>query len=303
VSVRTADHVRAVAERLGYRAEPIFRPLQNHTSNSIIGVTVADATNPFYFGILRGAEVAAAKANHTVILIDAAESGRQEQAAYARVLPFLDGLVVTSSRMCDTVLRGFAKSHPVVVLNRFVSGLPCVLPDTDNGMLQAVRHLLALGHRQIGYLPGPEASWSSGRRWLALREAARQLGFPVHRLPSVRPTVEGGQNAARHVAERSATTAVICYNDLAAIGLIRGLKTLGLSVPEDVSLVGFDNIFASELVTPPLTTVASPMGLLGKTAVSHVIAMLGGARPRTNEPVRVPVRLIERSSTGPARAR
>lgn len=261
---------------------------------------MADATNPFYFGILRGAEVAAAKAGYTLVLIDAAESGRREQATCARVLPFLDGLIVTSSRMSDTVLRGFAKSHPVVVLNRFVGGLPCVVPDTDDGIGQAVTHLLDLGHRHIDYVPGPDASWSSGRRWLALREAARTRGFTAHRLAPVRPTVEGGHAVGQVIAER-ASTAVLCYNDLVAIGLLRGLAEAGVRVPDDVSVVGFDNIFASDIVTPALTTVASPMGVLGKTAFSHVLAMIGGAQPRTNEPVAVPVKLIGRASTGPAR--
>jgi LacI family transcriptional regulator len=298
VSVRTADHVRAVAERLGYRAEAVYRPVEAR-KHSVIGLTVADATSPADFDILRGAELAALESGYIVILIDAAESGRREQTAYEKVLPFIDGLIVASSRMSDTVLRGVAKSHPVVVLNRFVAGLPCVVPDNDNGVLQAVRHLLSLGYRQVDYVPGPDGSWSSGRRWVAVREAARTLGFTARRLPPVRPTVEGGYGAARPLIDRSGG-AVVCYNDLVAIGLMRGLVALGARVPEDFSLIGLEHSFVSDLVSPALTTVASPMGLLGQTAVNHVLAMLGGSQLRTTEPVLVPVKLIERDSTAAA---
>ncbi len=295
VSVRTADHVRAVAARLGYRAEGVFRPTAP-TGSKIIGVAIADLTNPFYFGILRGAEWAAARAGYTLLLVDAQESDVIERENLARVIPLVSGLVVGSTRTSDTVLRSVSKNTPVVILNRHVGGLACVVPDCHRGMRRAVEHLASLGHQHIHYLAGPDASWINGMRWVALREAAYELGVHEHRLGPTAPTVEGGHHAATQVAQRGAK-AVVCYNDVMAMGLMRGLSDLGLRVPEDVSVIGFDNTFASDLVTPRLTTVAAPLTTIGETAVRHVLAMIGGATPRGDAPTVVPVKLIVRGST------
>jgi LacI family transcriptional regulator len=165
-------------------------------------------------------------------------------------------------------------------------------------MRRAVEHLTMLGHQHIHYLAGPDASWINGMRWLAMREASYELGFHEHRIGPTAPTVEGGQHAAVQVVAKGAK-AVICYNDVMAMGLMRGLADMGVKIPEEVSVIGFDNIFASALVTPRLTTVAAPLTTLGETAVRHIVAMVGGARPRGDGPTIVPVRLIVRQSTAP----
>ncbi|MCL2483672.1 MAG: LacI family transcriptional regulator [Propionibacteriaceae bacterium] len=297
VSVRTADHVRAVAADMGYRGDTLFRanPAERHRT---IGLSVSDAANPFYFGILRGAETQAAKSDYTMLLIDAQESAARERHNLDRMLPLVDALIVASSRMSDTVLRSVAKSHPVVVLNRYVGGLPCVVPDTPHGMRQAVAHLLQLGHSSVHYLSGPDASWISGMRWLSVREAAAAMGFVAHRVGPVPPTIEGGASAAHQIIARRAT-AVICYNDLTAMGLIKALAAKGYNVPDDLSVIGCDNVFSSELLTPSLTTVAAPMGVLGDTAVRHVMAMLSGTKTHVTGPLTIPVKLMVRNSTGP----
>ena len=229
VSVRTADHVREVATQLGYRVDGVFRPTSPQ-NNKLIALATADVTNPFYFGILRGAEWAAARAGYTLLLIDAQESETIERQNLSRVLPLVSGMVIASTRTSDTVLRSVSKSTPVVVLNRQVGGLACVIPDSPRGMRRAVEHLATLGHRHIYYLPGPEASWMNGIRWLAMREAAAELGLRETRLTAAIPTVEGGHHAADEVVSRG-VKAVVCYNDVMAMGLMRGLKSqYGLQV-------------------------------------------------------------------------
>jgi len=300
VSVRTADHVRAVAADMGYREDSIFRPILT-TRRHTIGLAVADVTNPFYFGILRGAEAQANKSGYTMLLMDAQESVAKERNNLDRMLPLVDGLIVASSRMSDTVLRSAAKSHPVMVLNRYVGGLPSVAPDTSHGMKQAVAHLFQLGHTSVHYLAGPDASWISGMRWLSVRSAAASMGLTAHRVGPAVPTVEGGAAVAKQIIDRRAT-AVICYNDLTAIGLMKALLHKGYSIPGDISLIGCDNIFSSDLVTPALTTIAAPMAVLGNTAVKHIVAMLNGAKPQSAAPITIPVKLIVRHSTGPCPA-
>src|SRR5690606_28137204 len=180
VSSETSAHIRAVADRLGYRQEEIFRP-STPTRHSIMGLAVSDITNPFYSGVIRGAERAAAEAGLTLVVGDAYESAAAEREMLDRQLPIVDGIVITSSRLSDTDLRGLARVKPAVVLNRQVRGLPCFVPDNTRGIKRAAEHLGELGHNAIAYVAGPEASWADGMRWRALREAAFELGLSANR--------------------------------------------------------------------------------------------------------------------------
>lgn len=297
VSSATAERIHAVAAELGYRRQSLFRPDQDARTR-VIGLAVSDITNPFYFGIIRGAERAAATADFTLMVGDAHESTEAERRMLSRHVGLVDGLVITSSRLSDTDLRGLARQVPVVVLNRRVHGLPCVIPDNSRGMRRAAEHLATLGHRRIGYVAGPEASWADGARWRALREASLELGLTEVRIGPVSPTVAGGRGAARTVRQQQ-LSAVIAYNDLVGIGVLRGLHDLGVDVPAEVSVVGFDNTLPADLVTPGLTTVASPSVLLGETAAVNVINQVT-KQAQSREALQVlPVRLVVRRSTGP----
>ncbi len=298
VSAQTAQKIRQVAEELGYRSREVSRTSAKSTTK-VLGLAVADITNPFNFRVIRGCQSAAAEAGFVVTLNDAQESEALEREMLRRSLPLLDGLIIASSRLSDTELRTLAKSLPVVILNRRVSGLHCIVPDMAHGVRKAAEHLMALGHRNITYLAGPEASWADGMRWRAVRESARELGFTEHRVGPFAPTLQGGRGAAEVIAARR-LKAVVCFNDLMAIGLMQGLAERGIKVPEQVSVVGFDNIFASALVTPGLTTVAAPLTMLGDSAVRYITATLTGHKTPETGPVLVPVRLIVRQSTGPA---
>jgi LacI family transcriptional regulator len=186
------------------------------------------------------------------------------------------------------------------VLNRVLPDLPCVVTDNRRGMRRAAAHLAELGHRRITYVAGPAASWADAMRWCSLREAAAELGLQARRIGPCPPVVEGGTRAAAELA-RSPATAVIAYNDLMAIGVIRALTAAGVRVPPDVSVVGFDNIFAAQLVTPALTTVAAPLHAMGYAAVRNLLAHTRGARTTSREPIRLPSRLVVRSSTAAPR--
>lgn len=298
VSAQTAERIRAVAEELGYRSREVARTAPR-TTTKVLGLAVADITNPFNFRVIRGCQAAAAEAGFVVTLSDSQESEALEREMLRRSLPLLDGLVIASSRLSDTELRTVAKTIPVVVLNRRVAGLHCIVPDMGAGVRKAAEHLVQLGHRSITYLAGPEASWADGIRWRAVRDSSRDVGFTEHRVGPFAPTLQGGRASAEVIAARKAR-AVICYNDLMAIGLMRGLQERGLRVPEDVSIVGFDNIFASALTSPSITTVAAPLTMLGDSAVRYIVGSLSGSKSIETIPLTVPVRLIIRESTGPA---
>ncbi|GIG20436.1 LacI family transcriptional regulator [Cellulomonas chitinilytica] len=295
VNADTAARIRRVAEEMGYRANPLARALPTGKT-SLLALVVSDVTNPFYFEIIRGAELAATEADYTLLVADVHESATAERTALERALPLVEGVVLGTSRMSDSTIRVMAKQRPTVVLNRVLTGIPSVITDNARGTRRAVEHLAELGHRSLAYVAGPEASWADGMRWRAMRETAEELSLRVHRVGPYAPTLTGGTEAALAVAG-SPATAVVAYNDLVAIGLMRGLAAAGVRVPRDVSVVGFDDIFGAELCSPALTTVAAPLQSLGRFAVQ---TLLSGMRSRTPPDARaalLPAQLVVREST------
>lgn len=302
ISAETGERIRAAAARMGYRTNPPARALSTGRS-SMVALVIPDVTNPVYFDITRGAEDAAAEAGYTMLLADFRETGQLERKAIDRAVPAVEGLVLGGPRISDSAIRMAAKQRPTVILNRAVTGLPSVVIDNPRGMRRAAEHLGELGHAAITYLAGPEASWADGMRWRALREAGLELDLRVRRLGPYPPTLAGGLAAVDDVLGQ-ATTAVVAYNDLMAIGLMHGLQRARVPVPRQVSIVGFDNIFGSDFCTPALTTVAAPLRALGAAGVRRLLAQLGGAIPWPGRPEVLPVRLVVRASTAqPSRKR
>lgn len=298
VSAATAARVRAAAVELGYRRSSAA-PALVHAPTRLIAMVVADISNPVFQDVIRGAEAACEVAGYTMLLVNGQESATRERHAAEQLLSTVDGLILTSPRLSDSGIRVLAKQRPVIVLNRIVRGLPSVLTDASRGARRAVEHLGQLGHRTITYLGGPEASWTDGIRWRSVEESGLQLEIRTRRVGPHTPTPGGGERAAHHWAQ-SPTSGVVAFNDLMAIGFIRGLRALGVEVPRDVSVVGFDNSITGALTTPGLTSVASPLSLQGGTAVRNLLAIIGGARS-SQEPVLLPVKLVARASTSRAR--
>ena len=201
------------------------------------------------------------------------------------MLSTVDGLILASPRMDDEKIRALAADKPVVVINREIEGVPCVVPDVNKGISQAVRSLAANGHQQLAYVAGPPQSWMSRRRWEGVQAACDWYKLEAVRLESSKPTVDGGRQVARDVLA-SGATAVITYNDLLAIGLMQELQAAGMHVPDQISIVGFDDIFGADFTTPALTTVRSPLGECGSRAATLLLDMLlrpgwaRGSRPR-----------------------
>ncbi|MET0425570.1 MAG: LacI family DNA-binding transcriptional regulator [Actinoplanes sp.] len=297
VSAPTARAIFEAADRLGYRTDRLAghaRPPDRATK--AIGLVIADVTNPFYGEIIKGAYEAARADGYLLILSHTSESPELERRSIEDELGAVDALVIASSRMSDSALRTIAKQKAVVLLNRTIPEVSCLIPDNPLGVRRAAEHLRGLGHDALVYVAGPAESWSEGVRWRALQDTAASLGLDVRRLGPNPPTVPAGFQVARRVAGLNAT-AVLAFNDQLAIGVLKGLRTLGRHVPDDVSVVGFDNIQFDEIVQPALTTVAAPLRRMGEAGVRNCIAVLHGARP-SGSPLVLPVQLIERESTG-----
>lgn len=295
VSVATASLVRDAAQRLGYQRGGAIPDVARQSQ--LLAMLVSDIRNPVFTDLIRGADTAAEAAGYTLVVFDSRESMARERR-FERYLSVVDGLLLASPRLPATGIRMLAKQRPLVVLNRAVGDLPCVLTDAAEGARYAVEHLNELGHRDVTYVGGPAASWTDGVRWRGVQQSARDLSMRASRIGPTLPTVEGGFRAATTWAA-SPTTSVIVFNDVMAIGFIVGLRSLKLEVPRDVSVVGFDNSQLGMLTTPPLTSVASPLREQGTTGTNTLIAILSG-RPISTEPILLPARLMRRESTGPA---
>jgi DNA-binding LacI/PurR family transcriptional regulator len=300
VNAETARRVLMTGERLGYRWDRLHgQQLGERGLHHAIGLVIADVTNPFYGEIIKGAYEAAREAGLQLILSHTNESPEVERETIEQELRQVDGVVIASSRMTDSALRMMAKQKPVVLLNRIIPEVTCVVNDNERGIRRAVEHLHALGHERIHYVSGPETSWSDGVRWRALRQAAEDLALDVRRVGPNQPNVLAGIGAARQIAKVDAT-AVLAYNDQLAIGVMKGLRRLDVAVPDDVSVVGIDNIIFDELVEPTLTTIAAPLYRMGFTGTQNCIAVALGART-SGKPLVLPVRLVVRQSTAQRR--
>jgi LacI family transcriptional regulator len=205
--------------------------------------------------------------------------------------------VLASSRLPGPALQALLGRWPVVLFNREADGFPSVVTDSADGSRQVVEHLAALGHRRIAYLAGPVDAWVDGQRWQALSRHAARMGVEIARLGPFAPTVEHG-SAAADVALAGAATALVAFNDLLAIGVLRRLERLGVRVPEQVSVVGFDDIFGADFCSPTLTTLAERTEDAGARAVEAVVhqAVVRAVEPPTRV---LPTRLVVRDSTGP----
>lgn len=295
VNAETAARIFEAARELGYRTTAL--PGMTTSRTRTLALVVTDITNPFYAEIIRGAHEAAAELGYTLSLSHTQEDADIERAWIEHELGTVEGVVLASSRMSDSTIRTLAKQKPVVVLNRRLPEVPSLLVDNARGMRRALEHLGELGHTSVTYLAGPESSWTDGTRWQALREAGFELEMRIRRVgPTQQPTIDAGFARVREIMSQP-TTAVIAYNDVLAIGVIKGLHRMGVTVPDDVSVIGVDNILLAEVVEPELTTVASPLRAQGETAVRNLVAMINGA-VSSGEPLVMPVTLVVRRSTG-----
>lgn len=309
ISVKTEQRILAAAEQLNYRLNPMARALPTGRTNTI-GLLVADITNPMFFDAVRGAQRAASERGYILILVESQESGEREAEAARQVIPSVDALVLVTSRLSEDGVRELSEQKHVVVLNRHVDGVSSLVPDLEAGISDALEHLQSFGHASVAFLSGPTSSWMSGARWSQLFEKAQARGMSIVEIPSTAPTLDGGGAALSRV-RASGVTAVVAYNDLMAIGLLRAATEAGIRVPEDLSIVGFDDIFGSDFTSPPLTTIRTPLDLLGNLAVHRALELIDGAPaddadvdgPDVAEAPQppIPTELVVRRSTGPAR--
>lgn len=294
------DRVRAAARQLGYRPNMLARDFR-HGVTRTIGVIVPDLANPFFPDVVKGLAHGVTQRDHRLLIADCGEDPDEEMRLAGELSGRCDGIVLCSPRMSAADLKEVAGwGVPLVCTNREVKGLPLgtVGIDSGIGMIQAVDHLVGLGHRRIGYLAGPTTSWSEGRRRAALRAGAQRHGARVS-VAVAGSTSDEGYAALPDLLRRK-VTAVVAFNDLVALGALARLRELQLDVPAAISVVGFDDIPVAAFLGPPLTTVAVPKEALGRRTWEMLQQLLGDGAVTRQE--RLPSSLVVRASTGPPRS-
>ncbi|MEO8907653.1 MAG: LacI family DNA-binding transcriptional regulator [Microbacteriaceae bacterium] len=299
ISAKTEKRIQDAAKELNYRVNPMARALPTGRT-STLGLIIADITNPMFFEVVRGAQRAAALGGYTLILAESQESGEREAETAQRVAPSVDGMILVATRLTDEQITELSELRALVVINRRVSGVDAIVPELEPGIEQALTHLADLGHRSIAYVSGPANSWMSGARWNELLDRAVERGMSIVEIGPGTPTLEGGTAAIGRVLA-SGVTAVIAYNDLMAIGLLRAAQEHGIDVPGGLSIIGFDDIFGSDFTSPPLTTIRTPLGLVGELAVRRALELIGSELPPVGSDYapELATELVVRGSTGP----
>lgn len=300
VNAATRARVQAAAEQLGYAPNKAARGLiTGRTGN--IGLVVPDLANPFFPSVVKGVQARARMHDVAVFLADTDEDVASEVSLVNALAKQVDGLILCSPRAGDEELAAIAAESNIVLVNRLVEGVPAVTFDNEGGMRQAIAHLVALGHRKIAWVGGPTSSWSGAHRIIGLYAAARDHSAELTDVGHFAPTYEGGMAAADQAVATGAT-AVVAYNDLVAIGLLARLHARGISVPDDVSVVGIDDIAMAAMSRPALTTVRLPKQKSGEIAVELLLAMIDDPDPDTIIGTRGTLQgeLMVRDSTGVA---
>ena len=294
----TRQRIFRAAEDLGYQPNRAAQSLSTGRTGNI-GIVVPDVDNPFFSGVVKGAQTQAHELGYPVFLADSDEDPTAELRLAQTLGRQVDGLILCSSRISDPKLHDIQQMRPVVLINRRVPGLPTVGIDDPDGVRQAVAHLKALRHQRVGYVAGPGTSYSNVDRQKAVEQHLTAAGLTYVLVGAFDPSFEGGRSAADDVLLAD-VTAVIVYNDLMAIGLIGQLTSYGVRIPEELSVIGFDDIPFAAMFTPPLTTVQIPREQAGWVAVEYLHALLESRGAEVAAPRELGTALAIRKTTARA---
>jgi len=307
VSEETRARVEAAITDLRYVPNTLARSLR-FKKTRVLALIVTDITNPFWTTVARGVEDVANAHGFNVILCNTDED-EAKQDAYLQVLlqKRVDGFILVPARsIADPVLTIQAQNVPVVVLDRQIPGVTVdvVRSDSEGGAYRLVTYLLALGHRHIAMLSGPETISTAVDRVAGYRRALAEAGLPPEAERVFYGTYDiksGHQNALRALASTPRPTALFAANNFIAIGALRALEESGLRVPEDVALVCFDDVPLWMQINPFLTMASQRAYLMGQRATELLLERLATHGPMQPREIVLPVDIVIRKSSGSMR--
>jgi LacI family transcriptional regulator len=281
VSEDTARRVTAAAAKLGYRPNPVARSLRTRRSHTV-GVLIPDLNNPLFPPMVRGLEDRLAAAGYVALIGNTDSDDRRERMVFDQMRArHVDGLVLATARLHHPLLAEAARAEiPVVLINRLAQdySFPSVSVDNERGVRMAVSHLAGLGHRRIAHIAGPQEMSTGLSRYRGFLTAMESSGLPVDSDLVVFAkafTVEEGVRCARLLLDQGAgpdrCTAIAAGNDMLAVGCYAALDEVGLSCPEDISVVGFNDMPFIDRLRPPLTTIRFPHYQVGTEAAQLLL--------------------------------
>ena len=305
VKTETIERIRQIAEQHGYRVSAVARSLATRRTKTI-GVVVTNITDLFAAEVVSGIEEAAGENGYAILLANSnADPDREIRVVRTLEESRVDGIVVTSSRVGALYVPILSRMRvPIVLLNNqhpseFVHSV--MIANTEASMV-ATRYLIDLGHRNIAYLGDRNGRQSDTERFAGYRQALDSADIPFE--PDLvfhgDGNPEGGmEGMVRLLALPDPPTAVFCYDDMTALGALSQIRTFGLCVPDDISVIGFDDLKIGKYIHPKLSTVRQPMLQMGRLAMETLLDVLAGSQ--SNHNIKVPGELIVRESTAPPR--
>jgi len=303
VSKALRARVVAAVRELEYKPNAMARGLRKQNSG-MLGLVIPDNSNPFFSEIALGAEDCAFRHGYSVILCNSRHDLARELTYITDLTSYpVDGLVLCAVSVSTEHINKFADlAGPMAIIDRKLQQVDAdvILADHRQGARLAVEHLVGLGHRRIAIITGPLDLAPAQDRLEGYRSVLQESGIPSIDEYIVEGDFQvgsGRQLAGKLLTLELPPTAIFASNDMMAIGALHTARQLGVHVPEDLSLVGFDNIFLSSLVDPPLTTVAQPAYRLGELAVEKLLRRISGVDADDYSETCLATELVVRSST------
>ena len=302
ISEETKRKVMQVARELNYTPVRSRKKSSTRKRSRIIALMVTDISNPFFPEIVHGVEDLAFDFGYSVSLWNTREDiEREKQYVETLKVSEVDGIILGSSRIKEEQIREIAEGDiPCVIINRIIENVPSIFADYENGAYQATKYLVNLGHERIALINGPNSAQPSLWREKGFLRALKESGIEVDEslLSFNSPVVEGGYVATlKLLSIDNPPTAIFAYNDLVALGAMKAIREKSLLVSKDISVVGYDDIFLSAYLDPPLTTVSQPKYMMGKLAADLLFRLINGEKVK-NSQISLNPELIIRSSCG-----
>jgi DNA-binding LacI/PurR family transcriptional regulator len=306
IPAQTTQRIQQIARESGYSASAVARSLVTRKTQTI-GVVVTSIADPFNGEVVEGLEETANRNDYSVILATSqADPEREISVVRSFEERRVDGILVASSRVGSLYMPLLGKMRiPIVLLNNQYPGtfVHSVAFDNIDGALQATRHLIQLGHTRIAYIGDRFGLQSDTERLKGYQKALAQAGLPFSEELVSRgdgKTMGARDAAAKLIGQKIPSdrrpTAVFCYNDMSALGVMEQAEAAGIHVPRDLSVVGFDDLFFASQLRPPLTTVRQPKKEIGRCAMEQLLALLRGEQ--TGNTTLIKGELVVRGSTG-----
>jgi LacI family transcriptional regulator len=281
IAAPVVSKITAIADELGYRRDPVAASLRTRRSK-LVGVIVPDIANPVFSPIISAITETLSASGYSTIVADGGQDRKRQSALLGELLARrVDGLVLATVRRDDPILKECLEENlPLVLVNRSDDGerVSSVVTDDRAGMRLAVEHLIALGHRNIGHVAGPAHISTGNLRRLGFEEAmaAQNLTLPAEAVVEAAAYErDAGEIAAKQLLEQfPALTAIAAANDLLALGVYRAIAAAGMKCPQDISVVGHNDMPLADMVEPPLTTIRIGPREMGRDAAQLLISRM-----------------------------